>query len=393
MKRVVLSIIIVLMCVLSIAQVPESFNYQAIPRNASGGTYPDQAMNIRISILSGSPTGSSVYAETFNATTTSLGLLNLQVGKGTPVSGNFTTINWGTGSYYLKVEIDPAGGTSYVVMGTTQLLSVPYALFSETSETSVDAVKIAGNQTIAGNKIFTGTITVSTPVNATDAATKTYVDNLQSQITVLENKLINSGLIVKDIDGNLYSTVKIGNQVWMAENLKTTKLKYGGTIPLVTDNTAWSNLTTPGYCWYNNDEATNKDTYGALYNWYTISTTNLCPMGWHVPTDIDWTTLITYLGGNSVAGGKLKETGTAHWLSPNAGATNETGFTALPGNLRVNDGTFGGASGIGSGYWWSSTVYDTMNAYLCIISSSYGSINIGGGNKKFGHSVRCLKDF
>jgi hypothetical protein len=132
MKRIVLQISFMLLCILTIAQVPESFNYQAIPRNGSGGTYPDQAVKLRISILSGSPTGISLYCETFAQTTTSLGLLNLQIGTGTIVSGSFPTIDWSIGSYYLKVEIDPAGGTAYVVMGTTQLLSVPYAMHAKT---------------------------------------------------------------------------------------------------------------------------------------------------------------------------------------------------------------------------------------------------------------------
>jgi hypothetical protein len=140
MKRLSISIIIALVCILSIAQVPESFNYQAIPRNSSGGTYPDQTMSIRISILAGSPTAGSVYTETFNATTNSLGLLNLQIGKGTSVSGNFAAIDWGTGSYYLKVEIDPSGGTGYIEMGVTKLLSVPYALYSKTAEKVTGAI-------------------------------------------------------------------------------------------------------------------------------------------------------------------------------------------------------------------------------------------------------------
>ncbi len=133
MKRVVFSINLLMLYIISFAQVPESFNYQAIPRNASGGTYPDQAMKGRFSILSGSPTGTEAYVETFSATTSSLGILDLQVGKGTQVSGTFSTINWGGNSYYLKIEIDPTGGTSYVEMGTTQLLSVPYALYAKTS--------------------------------------------------------------------------------------------------------------------------------------------------------------------------------------------------------------------------------------------------------------------
>jgi uncharacterized protein (TIGR02145 family) len=136
---------------------------------------------------------------------------------------------------------------------------------------------------------------------------------------------------VTDIDGNIYHTVTIGTQVWMVENLKTTKYRNGDPIPNVTGN-AWAALTTGAYCWYNNDAATYKATYGALYNWYAVADSrNIAPTGWHVPTDAEWTTLTTFLGGESVAGGKLKETGTNHWTSPNTGATNETGFTALPG--------------------------------------------------------------
>jgi len=137
-----------------------------------------------------------------------------------------------------------------------------------------------------------------------------------------------------DIDGNVYNTITIGTQIWMKENLKTTKYNDGSSIPLVTDNTAWINLSTPGYCWYNNDAATYKSAYGAMYNWYTVNTGKICPPNWHVPTDTQWETLITYLGGKIIAGGKMKETGTAHWTSPNIGATNETGFTALPGGYR-----------------------------------------------------------
>ncbi len=140
MKRVILSINFIFLCIISIAQVPESFNYQAIPRNGSGGIYPEQPMGVQISILSDSPSGSTVYTETFNATTTSLGILNLQIGQGTPVNGTFAEIDWGTNSFYIKVEIDPAGGSTYINMGTTQLLSVPYALHSKTAENLSDGI-------------------------------------------------------------------------------------------------------------------------------------------------------------------------------------------------------------------------------------------------------------
>jgi len=145
MKTFVLSIIFVVMCMLVNAQVPESFNYQAIPRNGSGGTYPEQAMSVQISILTGSPSDSTFYTETFSTTTTSLGLLNLHIGQGTPVSGTFSSIKWDSCSFYLKVEIDPAGGTNYVDMGITQLLSVPYALNAKTAETLTDKNAVEGN--------------------------------------------------------------------------------------------------------------------------------------------------------------------------------------------------------------------------------------------------------
>ena len=195
---------------------------------------------------------------------------------------------------------------------------------------------------------------------------------------------------VTDIDGNVYHTVTIGTQVWMVENLKVTKYNDGTAIPLVTDNTAWSNLTTAGYCWYNNDAPTYKDTYGALYNWYTVNTGKLCPAGWHVPNDAEWTTLTTYLGDVNVEGGKLKETGTAHWLSPNAGATNESGFEGRPGGTRFSNGTF---SLIGEyGAWWSSSEITTSNAWLRVLLLSDDRVYKVGLDNDSGFSVRCLRD-
>ena len=177
----------------------------------------------------------------------------------------------------------------------------------------------------------------------------------------------------------------------MAENLKTTKYNDGTTIPLVTNSTEWSNLTTPGYCWYNNDEASYKNTYGALYNWHTVNTGKLCPTSWHVPTDAEWTTLTDYLGGSSIAGGKLKETGTTHWNSPNTGATNESGFTALPGCSRSSNGSFGGSIGL-NGYWWSSTEVDTNLARYLVLSYGIGNVVRGPNDKEYGFSVRCVRD-
>lgn len=197
---------------------------------------------------------------------------------------------------------------------------------------------------------------------------------------------------VTDVSKNPYYTVTIGTQVWMAENLKVTKFRNGDLIPNVTDSAEWSNLTTPAFCWYNNDEGTYGDTYGALYNWYTVKTGDLCPEGWHMPTDEEWTTLTAFLGGESIAGGKLKETGTAHWYSPNSGATNETSFNARPGGYRYRDRD-GKFASIGySGLWWSTKEYSETYAWGRNMVFDRTVVNRGIITKKSGISVRCIKD-
>ena len=197
------------------------------------------------------------------------------------------------------------------------------------------------------------------------------------------------GPTVTDVDGNVYHSVTIGTQVWMVENLKTTKYNDGTAIPLVTDGTAWSTDTTPAYCWYNNDEATYKSTYGALYNWYTVKSGKLCPAGWHVPTDAEWGTLVAYLGDSTLVGGKLKEAGTAHWVSPNTGASNSTGFTALPSGSRYSNAAFylNGKYG----WLWSSTESSAANAWHEYMQYNSSAIFRTSGSKGLGFSVRCIK--
>jgi uncharacterized protein (TIGR02145 family) len=195
---------------------------------------------------------------------------------------------------------------------------------------------------------------------------------------------------VKDIDGNVYKTVTIGKQIWMAENLKTTRFNDGTAISLVAEDQAWGALTTPAYCWYNKDAAVNKSRYGALYNWYTVSSNKLCPKGWHVSTDAEWTTLTTYSGGENVAGGKLRETGITHWEKPNNGATNESGFTTLPGGYRNNHGAF---ANIGFfGFWWTATENVPTASWCRTMGCTGTNILRIFSLKKNGYSVRCIKD-
>jgi len=197
--------------------------------------------------------------------------------------------------------------------------------------------------------------------------------------------------IVKDIDGNVYHTIKIDNQTWMVENLRTTHYNDGiGTeISNVTDNAAWAGLTSAAYCWYDND-ISNKATYGALYNWYAANHANLCPAGWHVPSDAEWDTLFVHLGGMSAAGGKLKEAGTTHWFPPNTGADNSSGFTALPGGSHYTDGAFYLKGKYG--WYWSTTESSATDAWHPYFFYNNIAVTRIAGSKSIGFSVRCIKD-
>jgi len=186
-------------------------------------------------------------------------------------------------------------------------------------------------------------------------------------------------------------TIVIGTQQWMRENLDVLTYRNGDIIPQVTDAIAWAALTTGAWCYYNNDVA-NGAIYGKLYNWYAVNDSRgLAPAGWHIPTDAEWTTLSTLLGGESVAGDKMKTTGTTRWTTPNAGATNESGFAGLPGGGRYSAGTF---SSVGSlGYWWSATESNSTDAWSRYLDYNSGSLyRYDYFYKKNGFSVRCLRD-
>jgi len=195
---------------------------------------------------------------------------------------------------------------------------------------------------------------------------------------------------VKDGDGNTYLTINIGKQVWMAVNLKTTKLNDGKPIPLVTEEKKWEELKTPAYCWYNND-IKNKDVYGALYNWYTVNTGKLCPKGWHVSTDPEWDTMIDFLGGTNEAGDKLKEAGIEHWKNYLSTATNDFDFTALPGGMRYFTGGFP-IFGDSYAIWWTSTEYSTSQSVCRGLHDSSSQVFKASDNKRSGFSVRCIMD-
>lgn len=204
------------------------------------------------------------------------------------------------------------------------------------------------------------------------------------------NNTTSTPATVTDIDGNLYHTVTIGSQVWLVENLKTTKYRNGDPIPNFSASTQWAGASTGAYCDYDND-TNNAAIYGHLYNWHAVNDSrNIAPTGWHVATDSEWVAMVNYLGGDSVAGGKMKEAGTTHWQSPNTGATNSSGLTALPGGYRWVSGTFAKIGYFGR--WWCSTTYDNYNANDFILNNDDAVGSKGYNLKGVGYSVRCVRD-
>jgi uncharacterized protein (TIGR02145 family) len=208
---------------------------------------------------------------------------------------------------------------------------------------------------------------------------------------------------VSDIDGNIYKTINIGTQEWMAENLKTTRFRDGAIIPLVANSEEWKTLKTPGYCWFSNDEAVFKNIYGAYYNWYVVNTGLLCPSGWHVPDEDDWKVLKLFLGmtpeqvesgyfPDTDAGNKIKESGTYNWIEESVTASNESGFTALPGGSRGEGGDFGGEGG-GGGWWSASQRTQYPFPFSHWVTSKAGWIFKSDMlSYNYGLNVRCVKD-
>jgi len=591
MKKSLLFLTMVWFSFSALAQTPQAFKYQTVARNNAGEILASQNISFQMTLLQGALPGNAVYTETHSATTNATGLATLEIGRGTPVTGSFATINWSTTPVFLKTEIDPAGGSAFVEMGTSELLSVPYALFAENTANNDDADANPANelQTLTqnsyqvslsqnGGSFLTGILSYSqteidalipyngltvhntttncinyyyvnnwfeacgtcTPqpsqanagadqsfTNSTttvtlDATSPTHgtglwtivsgdggtienainptsgftgqacqsynlmwsvttscgssTDNVNiafnyqptapdagpdqigiggSTTTLAANtpadgtglwavvsgeggsfgdptspvstftgvpttdytlswtistpcaslndevniRFWSCGLPIADArDSKTYTTIQIGTQCWMAQNLNV------GTRIAGTANMA-NNTTIEKYCCSNSDAQC--DVYGGLYQWdemMNYSTTpgvqGICPDGWHLPTDAEWCTLTTYLDATvncstigwsgTNAGGKMKETGTTHWSSPNTGATNSSAFTGLPGGYRDLDGTFN-ALGIG-GYWWSSTEYSATIAWIRHLLNYNANLYRYNYTKGFGFSVRCLKD-
>jgi uncharacterized protein (TIGR02145 family) len=590
-------IIILIFPLIGISQAPQRINFQSVLRNTNGEVVSNRTVSLRISILSGTITGPAVYVETHARTTDAGGLMSLQIGNGTLPSIDFATINWGNSAHFIKLEADFSGGNSYVLLGTQELMSVPYALYASKTDTGVlnlinrlaaklnvsdttilsnriniklnssdfpvgsaignimffngtrwvnlapgadgqflkmslgspvwgSAATVAGAPTSVtavrgnsqaivsftaptnGGSVITGYMVTSNPggITATGISSPITVTGLTNgtvytftvvaavevasaasaavtpatvpdsptgvvatagdtwasvafvaptnsggsaitgytvmsnpgnisgsgttspinvtgltngtayTFTVVATNAVGSSVssssstavtprvcptsTITDIDGNTYNTIIIDSQCWMKENLKTSRYRNGVSIPIVTDATGWGSLTTGGRSWYNNDSTTYENPYGNLYNWYALADSiGLCPTGWGVPTDAEWTTLTTYLGGSTVAGGKMKATGTTYWSSESAGTDNSSGFSALPGGIRYYDGslTYDGSFDYNTdlAFFWSATESDSNTAWIRYLSNLNGLVtrlNSIYSSKSNGASIRCLKD-
>jgi uncharacterized protein (TIGR02145 family) len=382
------------------AQAPQGIPYQAVMRNADGTVMESSAVSLTFKIHDGSATGTVVYQESHALTSNAQGLISCVVGNGVVSQGNFANVNWVGGAKFLQVMM---GSTD---LGTQQMLSVPYALYSNgvdvrVSETG-DTLMIGGNSVIVPG--ISAANPQSPPING----------GLGSQVLVGNSTCANQYISVTGCggqtsltyDGRTYDLVEIGGQCWFADNLATDQYRNGDAIPTGLDNTTWQNTTTGAYAIYNDDPA-NDVSYGKLYNWYTtVDTRGLCPTGWHVPTDCEWMYLENSLGmpvsdqeawgfRGTTEGGALKAT--TNWNSPNTGATNSSGFSALPGGSRNLIGPYndvGTYDYIGvSGIWWSSTEDDSNFVWYRILDYDDSKVFRDTSNvKPYGFNVRCVRD-
>jgi uncharacterized protein (TIGR02145 family) len=369
----------------SFSQVPQKFSYQTVIRNSSNQLLVGQTVGIKISILQGSANGSAVYAETHSPQTNANGLATLEIGGGTLLSGNFANINWVNGPFFVKTETDPNGGNNYTITNTSQLLSVPYALYAAKAPDQQQlTVSLTGDTLYLQNGGFVIMPGISA-ANNTGGQTGITQHTCGADYVHNPDKTYGS---MTDQEGNVYKTIVIGTQEWMAENLRTSIYRNGNPITNVTD--LWP-VSTGAWSYFNNDSLY-ECPYGKLYNGFAVADQrHLCPVGWHEPIDGEWTTLTDYLGGDSLAGGKMKTTGLQYWISPNSDATNESGFSGLPGGLRYfYNGSFNDFNVYGA--WWSSSLSEVNSFFARNLSYNSSIATRAGGYKSYGFSVRCLKD-
>lgn len=406
------------------AQAPQGFNYQATVRNSSGDLIVNTNVYFKFNVIQGSQTAVPIFTETHYVSTDDLGQVNLVIGQGTANTGTFSALDWSLGSYYLGIELNTDSG--YVAMGTTQLLSVPYALYAENSGNATSATPnleavLAENNSANSQQIKD----LQDPTEAQDAVTKNYAEtqfysqievdaliaNLQSQIDDLDTD--NSAGSITDQDGNSYDYLTYGDQFWTVENAEMVTYRDGTPIPEVTDNAEWGNLTTGAWSYYDNDP-----TKPRLYNWYAVKGIHdaaslsdaslrkeFAPEGWHVPSDAEWTTLEEYLiangynydqttTGNKIAKAMASTTGwnsstTTGAVGNDQSLNNDSEFNMVPEGLR-NTGSFYNEGNLA--IFWSSTETNTDYAWNRYLFNNYSYLYRTDNYKPNGFSVRFVRD-
>ncbi len=405
MKKFLLSIFPLLLVCSVLAQAPLSFNYQAVLRDHAGQVMASEEVTLDISILQGSMEGQVIFTETHQTHTNDFGLVNLHVGS----VSSLEDIDWGEGPYFLQVALNGD------VMGTTQLLSVPYALHATTSadafsgdyedlENAPDLDQFVGVESPSDGDLvyFDGNAWISIPLGE-EGQVLSVVDGTPAWKDIPGNGNGNGNGetgTVTDVEGNVYQTVKIGEQWWMAENLRTSQYNNGDNLLTGLDDTQWEHTTQGAYSIYENDDD-NLNTYGKLYNWHAVmDNRGLCPAGWHLPTDEEWQQMEMHLGMSqdeaegsgwrgTDEGGKLKATGTDYWDDPNTGATNESGFTALPAGGRTYLGMYIFLNEWA--YFWTSTEQTAdYSSWYRVLSYNSAQVFRFYNHQNSGFAVRCV---
>jgi uncharacterized protein (TIGR02145 family) len=402
-----ISVLLVFSSILN-AQAPNLFSYQAVVRNVSNQLVLNQQCRVRIHLLPTASSTTALFSEEHLSTTNANGLFSIEIGDGTVLSGNFSAIDWSTGSVFLQSEIDPTGGTNFTISSTQRLLSVPYALYAANSGSSIPGPQgpagpqgATGPQGPAGAQGVAGVMGPQGPApsfSVSETGDTLFLGNgsylIVPGISAANNTGGGNGF-VSDIEGNLYPVVTIGTQTWMAENLRTAFYCNEESIPLISNTNSWATATTPGYSVYNSDLPS--DTlWGKLYNWYAMADSrNICPCGWHVPSDAEFTTLTDFLGTEAIAGGKMKTTGVLEngdglWTIDNFLATNESGFTAIPAGGRMSNGSY---TGLYQSAWFGVSSENTSTTYWRrYLENLSGGVTRSSVNKRTGCSIRCVQD-
>jgi uncharacterized protein (TIGR02145 family) len=382
--RLTLTTLALLISILLNAQAPALIPYQAIARDGSGQPLVNSSLNARFTIHNESVNGTIVWQEVQSVSTNALGLFTSQLGGTSPL----TAVNWAVGSKFLQVELDLGNG--FVDIGTQQLLSVPYALHAGSVRVHVSAT---GDTLYVGDGSFVIVPGIS-EANQTNGGGTSGTSFHTCGAENIHNADLTYGTMT-DQEGNEYRTIVIGTQEWMAENLNTSVYRNGDAIATSLNDAGWQSTANGAWSHYNN-EVSYACPHGKLYNWYAcVDARQLCPAGWHVPSDSEWSVLMTFLGGTDIAGGKLKSTGTLQqadglWYAPNAGATNSAGFSGAPQGYRYFTGEY---DLVGSNvFWWSTDAFLTNNAISWFLSHTESGSFRSDFDKNSGFSVRCIRD-